>query len=175
MHACTDEKRPLVACGRSAGQRIDLPWRRSVYGPHRILCSKILVLSCSRRISAGHPVWMGVPVLRVGHWPERNWIGSSGPRFRRQKFETCPDWGANFQKSRWLIVPSFRPGFSREDQSHLFTQDRTAILGGAPDDVPVDAEVGVNKNITKGDDLRLRHLGFGGPSAPRRLVRPPRR
>ena len=57
-------------------------------------------------------------------------------------------------KSRRLIIPSFRPaGFSCQDQSNLFTQDRTAILGGAPDDVPVDAEVGVNKNIAKGNDL----------------------
>jgi hypothetical protein len=66
-------------------------------------------------------------------------------------------------KSRRLIAQSFRPaGFSREDQSDLLTQDRAPILGGAPDDVPVDAEVGVNKNIAKGDDLRPRHLGLAG-------------
>ena len=71
--------------------------------------------------------------------------------------------GNHLPESRRLIVPSFRPaGFSREDQSDLLTQDRTAILGGAPDDVSVDPEVGVNKNIAKGDDLGPRHLGLAG-------------
>src|SRR6266852_2270103 len=53
--------------------------------PHRILCSKMLVLNRSRRI--------------VRHWPRRNWTGSSGPRFRPRKFETCPEWGAQPQSN----------------------------------------------------------------------------
>ena len=48
----------------------------------------------SRVIPPGHPVWTGVPVLRVRHWCKSNWSGSCGPRFKLQKFEMCPDWGA---------------------------------------------------------------------------------
>jgi len=49
--------------------RIAPIWRRGVFGPHRILCSTMLILSRSRRNSAGRLVWMRVPVLRVLHWP----------------------------------------------------------------------------------------------------------
>jgi hypothetical protein len=81
----------------------DLDPRRSVYGPHRILCSTMLGLKGSRRSSAGYPVWMGVPVLRARSWSERSWTGSSGPCLGRKKFEMCPMWGANvFLLSRSL-------------------------------------------------------------------------
>ena len=64
-------------------------------------CGKFEGIDQSRNAA----VWMGVPVLRVHHWPERNWTGSSGPRFRPQKVETCPDCGANLQNQ---VGSSFR-------------------------------------------------------------------
>src|SRR5450759_151360 len=53
-------------------------------------------LERSRRIAPGCPVWMGMPISPGCYWAERHWAGSSTPRFRSQKFETCPDWGATF-------------------------------------------------------------------------------
>ena len=49
----------------------------------------------SNAISSGRPGWMDVPMPSGCHWPESHWSGSSGPRFRPQKFETYPMWGAN--------------------------------------------------------------------------------
>jgi len=49
----------------------------------------------SRCVQFGRPAWMGAPFLCGWEWPEINWIGSSGPLFRLQRIETCPDWGAN--------------------------------------------------------------------------------
>ena len=87
----------------------------------------MLVLSRSRRIPAGHPVWMGAPVLRVRHWPESSWSGSSGLHFMPRKFETCPSWGA---KRVWpaLRYPScmicLRPSSSAAISSVVATPSR---------------------------------------------------
>ena len=40
------------------------------------------------------PVWIALPVPRALPWPERSWTSSSGPCFRPQKFETCPQISA---------------------------------------------------------------------------------
>ena len=74
-----------------------------------------LLLTGSRRISAGHPVWMGVRVLRVRHWSKSNWGGSGGTPFRPQKFETCPDWGASLDKE-----PRFPPIILKTLDVHEF-------------------------------------------------------
>ena len=59
-------------------------------------------------------------------------------------------------------LPIGAAGFCSEDGSNLLPQNGTTIPGGQPDHVPVDSEVGVDKNVTEGYDLWPRYLRVTG-------------
>ena len=48
----------------------------------------------------------------------------------------------------------------------LLPQDRTSVLGGAPDDVPIDPKVRVDQDVAEGHDLRPGRLGMPGLQFP---------
>ena len=70
----------------------------------------------SNTIPAGRPVWMGVLIPPGCHSLQSNWSSSSGPRFRPQEFETCPDWGG---KSNRCLSPVQRSNSVRLEQAQV--------------------------------------------------------
>ena len=101
----------------------------------------------SRCFQHGCPDWTVVPILRRCYWSERDWTGSSGPRFRPQKFETCPCRGAIsgdrfFKPERFerfapeslhsaVLPPLFPSGSDRlcNDRSHKAINTHSLMFG----------------------------------------------